>query len=167
MVSVGTRTTCQVCNKQFSNILLHLKKSSSCDEEYPLAAKQRLIKSCNAEIKRKKKLRKKKINAKAYIAKKSQNISESMVGELSGSSDPYESGQTSKTKPLMCKGCLYVDYSIGRLLGHLEKSPECKAKYPLEAIEDMEKSKMFKRKVKKSNYYKKMKRLKTAKVNYI
>ena len=53
--------TCQVCNEKFSNILLHLKRSSSCDEEYPFEAKQKLIKFCDAERKRKKALRKKKL----------------------------------------------------------------------------------------------------------
>ena len=57
---VDARITCQICNEKFSNILLHLKRSSSCDEEYPLAAKQNLIKFCNAEKKRKKTLRNKK-----------------------------------------------------------------------------------------------------------
>ena len=61
---VDTHITCKVCNGKFSNILLHLKRSPSCDEEYPLAAKQKLIKFCDAEKKRKKTLRNKKSNRK-------------------------------------------------------------------------------------------------------
>ena len=65
MVSVDTRISCQVCNKKFSNILLHLKRSLSCNQDYPLVAKQKLMKFCDAKTKSKKKLR----DAELYKAK--------------------------------------------------------------------------------------------------
>ena len=68
MVSVDTRISCQVCNKKFSNILLHLKRSSSCNENYPLAAKQKLMKFCKAKTKSKQKLS----DAELYKAKKKE-----------------------------------------------------------------------------------------------
>ena len=59
-----------------------------------------------------------------------------------------------------------MDNSIGRLLGHLEKSLECKANYSLEDIENLEKSKTAKRKLNLSAYYKGMKRQKPTMVNF-
>ena len=44
MDSDDTHITCQICNTKFSNILLHLQRSPSCDEKYPLGPKQKLIK---------------------------------------------------------------------------------------------------------------------------
>ena len=91
--------------------------------------------------------------------------------ELSVNQDKSEftshSGQTSKTKPFKCEGCLYEDFSIGRLLGHLQKNPGCKAKYSPGAIEDLEKNKTTKRQLTKSTYYRKMKKQRTFMVIFL
>ena len=55
MDSLDTHISCQICNKKFLNILLHLKRSSFCDEQYPLGPKQKLIEFCAAKEKMKKK----------------------------------------------------------------------------------------------------------------
>ena len=59
---------------------------------------------------------------------------------------------------------MYEDLSIGRLLGHLDKNPNCKNKYSLVEIEELQKQQKEKRKLTKSAYKKKVKRQKVLQV---
>lgn len=66
MDSEDNKISCQICNKSYSNILLHLKRSSSCANAYSPISKERLYELCDTKRKKKKELK----NASSYIAKK-------------------------------------------------------------------------------------------------
>ena len=82
-----TYVLCQVCNKKFSNLLLHLKETSSCNEEYPLAAKQKIIKIYDAK--------------KTGKAKQSRKVSEPTTDK--SSNDIYHETEIHKKTNIITK----------------------------------------------------------------